>query len=168
MKKLVLTEKQSEKLAKMVSEQSRSLYDLMNRDPNIHSIQVRDCYFHHRNLTYKGQNVEDITLGWKFNIQYRIDVEWREYGIKGISVYGFQGPKEMDITLSYYPNTNNPDNIDPVEQTLQLPVNWDAVETHQDENLGFFGVDDEIQIDLVNDQQGNIVIDTIHLNTYSF
>jgi hypothetical protein len=166
MKKVIITEEQASKLVKQVTnEQTRSIHDLIHSDPDIHTVEIRKCNFYYHNLKYKGQEIDDVNLGWKFDLKYRVDVEWRSYGIKGISVYDFRGPDKMDLTISYY-SPEDPENMgDTIDETIELPVNWDAVVvTEEDDELGYYGVDNnDVEVHLINDQQGNIIIKSIRL-----
>ena len=159
MKKIILTEKQTDNLVKQVVEQS------MYQDPDIHNVEIRKCSFYYNGLRYKGQEVEDVNLGWKFELKYRVDVEWRSYGIKGISVYDFRGPDMLDLTITYY-SPEDPEGMgDTLDETIEIPVNWEsAVITEEDDELGYYGVDSEdVEVQLINDQQGNILVKSIRL-----
>jgi hypothetical protein len=172
MKKVVLTEQQTDKLMKKVVNEQNSLHELIHSDPDIHFIEVRICDFSHHRVTFKGKEIIDVSLGWKFKIEYRVEPEYRKYGIKTISVYGIRGPKEIDVNIEYYGRQSDPESLNndsEVEETIKLPLNWDEmVIEHNDESLPYFGVDDEVDIELANDAQGNLIVKAINIDVRNF
>ena len=56
---------------------------------------------------------------------------------------------------------------DSVDETVVVPLNWDNVVIDKDENLGYIGIGDIIQISLKNDESGKIVCDTITVSSFS-
>lgn len=167
MKKIVLTQEQTDKLInKIINEQTQF-------DPNIHSVEIKKCEFNYNNVIYKGKEINDIALSYRFNIQYRVEPEYRKYGIKTISVYAINGPSEIDVDIDYYGRTPDPENLSDdgeVQETIKFPIDWDKmVIIKEDESLPYFGVNDQdVEIELNNDQEGNLVIKNIILYVKNF
>lgn len=158
MKKIVLTEQQTKKLMDhIINEQSR------NDERN--SI-FATCDFGYHGVTYKGGEIADISKV-NFTLSYIVDIEWREYGIKGIYVGGFNGPSHIELEISYYP-ANDPDG-DFIDETITIPIDWQSqVVTNNDNELGYFGIDQDIEIILTNDQEGNVIVKSIEINVQNF
>lgn len=159
MKKIILTESQTKKLMKKVINE-RYLDDERNH-------MTVNCDFGYHGVTYKGGEIDDIGK-IAFDVSYEIDMEWRSYGIKGISVGQFQGPKYVELEITYFPAGTNP-NDDSIEEIITLPLDWtNLVNTNNNEELGYFGMDDDLDIILANDQQGNIIVKSIEVNMRGF
>lgn len=149
MKKIILTEEQTQKLMTNVINEKYPDEDQFYE-------QVT-CDFSYHGAKFKGGEINDI-LKPQFTITYNIDVDYRSYGIKEISVYNIQGPNEIEAEIQYYP----PDSDDYVEDILKLRLNWDnMVVTNEDQNMGYIGVHQDIEIELINDEQGNLVAKSI-------
>jgi len=151
MKKIVLGESQVDKLmSKLVSEQ----YAGSDR----YSQEVR-CSFEYHKKTYKGNEIDWIADG-RFNLSFRIDMEARSYGIKGISVYDFQGPEEIEILVTYYPEGSE----DPIDEEILIRPDWSKVNTDE-ADIGWIGIDQDIEMDLINDESGNLIAGDILIHT---
>ena len=143
MKKLILTEAQTKKLMdKMVSEQfsGQERYS-----------QEVSCSFDYHNLTYKGHKIEWIP-DVRFIVSFVIHLETRKFGIKGITIGDIRGPEAIDIDVTYYPEGSN----DPVDEEVMLQLNWDDVTIHDDADIGWIGIDQDIEIDLTITQDGGL------------
>ena len=150
MKKIVITESQYKKIGKLISEQGDNRY---NRE-----VEVKiEAY----GVTYKGQEINDVVSG-DIRLSYLIEQEHRSWGIKGISLYDIKGPEILEIVVDYYTDEDNT-----ADETIQLPIDWSNVETENEESQGVVTVGDEIIISLVNDTNGNIVIESVHVPVYS-
>lgn len=153
MKKIVLKESQVDKLVgKMVSEQ-------ITANGRYRQEVKIDFYYH--DVTYQGHKIDWIPDTQEI-LTFEIDMEARSYGIKGVSVYAIRGPEEIALSMSYYPSDN--DNEQEVE--LILRPDWEIAEVSTDENLGWIGVSQDVEMELKNDEQGNIVIDTISIESF--
>lgn len=146
-KKLILTENQIKKLTDNVI--NENLYgDKFGAKVN--------CTFHHYDLKYKGNDVVDVSP-IEFHVTFDIDIEYRRNGIKGISVYNIDGPKTIETEIEFYPNSNDDDNVS--SEIVELTVNWsEAVNSSNDESLGYFGISPDVEVELSNDNEGNIVV----------
>jgi hypothetical protein len=154
MKKLILTETQANKLIKKVIGEKYP-------DSDRFHIMV-NCDFLYHGVTYKGGEIASIGQ-IQFPVTYDVDVEYRSYGVKGISVYNIQGPQAIDVEIDYYPPGGSDDYI---EDMFKLELDWDElVVTSQNTSLGYFGVDQDLVIILSNDEQGNIIAKSIEVYT---
>jgi hypothetical protein len=108
---------------------------------------------------FKGFDVDDISTSNMF-LTFDIDMEARSYGIKDISVYNVQGPSEIELEVLYFPNENE----DSVDEVITLPLNWDNIEMEKDDELSYIGIGEMIQIDLINNENGELVVDGIIVN----
>jgi hypothetical protein len=81
----------------------------------------------------------------------------RSYGIRGISVYNPSGPSEIELEISYFVNGDDED-----EDIVTIPLDWENV-NEDNGSIGWIGYDNEIDINLKNDENGNIVVDSMTL-----
>jgi len=149
MAKFIFTESQLESIKRSLSE------DYPGTDNNY---KVGDCkinlYYH--NVTYKGQEINDISAP-QIDFTFDIDMDIRSYGIKGISVYNPSGPSEIEMEISYFTNGDDED-----EDIVTIPLDWENV-NEDNGSIGWIGYDNEIDINLKNDENGNIVVDSMTL-----
>lgn len=145
MKKVVLTEEQAKKLmGKVVSEQFRD-------DGRYHE-RVKCNILANPKMTFKGHEIDWID-DVEFDLSFLIDIEARSFGIKSISVYGFTGPESIEIDVSYFPNESH----DTVTETVEIKLDWDNVVVDDDANLGYIGVSPDVELELKNDENGNLI-----------
>jgi hypothetical protein len=83
----------------------------------------------------------------------------RSYGIKDISIYNLKGPSEIELEIYYY--GENDENL---EDVITVPLNWENVEMQKDEDLDYIGISNNIQIDIENDENGDLVVTGIIVN----
>jgi len=144
MKKIIITEAQSKKImGKILSEQLA---------PEERYSQEINCSFGYHGLTYKGHKIdwiEDV----KFRVSFTIYVDAREYGIKDIGVMNVRGPEAIDVLVTYYPEGSD----DPVEEDVVINLNWDDVKVDHDADIGWIGIDRDIEIDLDQTQDGGLI-----------
>jgi len=152
MKKIVLTETQAEKLMdKVVSEQIA---------PSDRYTQEVKCGFGYHNLTYQGNEIdwiEDV----KFSVSFDIHVDARSYGIKDINIMSVRGPEAIEIVVIYYPEGAE----DHVEADAVVRLNWDDVKIDNDADIGWIGIDHDIDIELEVDQEGNFTASMITVHS---
>ena len=146
MAKFILTESQVEKIKKS-----------LNEDFNDNNYKVGDCdinlYYH--KVTYKGHEINDISAP-KIGFIFNIDMNIKSYGIKDISVYNPKGPSEIELEVSYYGGEDDNES----EDIITIPLDWKNV--NEDEgSIGWIGYDNQIDITLKNDENGNIVVDSM-------
>lgn len=154
MAKFIFTESQVEKIKKSLDE------DYPGTDNNY---KVGDCNIslYYSKVTYKGQEINDISAP-QINFTFDIDMDIKSYGIRGISVYNPSGPSEIELEISYFVNGDDED-----EDIVTIPLDWENV-NEDDGSIGWIGYDNEIDINLKNDENGNIVVDSMTLFKNSF
>ena len=93
----------------------------------------------------------------KVNLNFYITFDVKSWGVRGISVYGINGPTEVEITVDYY-------DVDEEERTIEVPIriDWESAVINEDK-LGFIGIDDSAEVTLVNDSEGNLVVKSVEL-----
>ena len=149
--KVRLTESQMERLKSQLNEADSNRY---NRE-----VVVK---VHAYGATYKGREVDWVT-GGNIRLTYNIEMDIRSWGVKGISLYGIQGPSEIEVDVEYYGSEETDESI---TETVTLPINWEAVVTEEEKN-GLVTVGDEIEIDLANDDKGNLIVKSVTVTVYS-
>lgn len=151
MTKIKITESQYNKLKQQISE------DYPGTDNN-YKVGKCEVSLYHHNVTYKGQEINDITAP-EIDFTFNIDMDIRSYGIRGISVYNPKGPSEIELEISYY---GDGDSDEESEDIITIPLDWENV--NEDEgSIGWIGYDNQIDINLKNDENGDIVVDSMTL-----
>jgi hypothetical protein len=146
MKKIILTENQLQKVESQIIKESAD-YKFQE------TVKFDIDYY---GVTYKGEEIDWVD-DVQFDITFLIDMEYRRYGIKSISVYGFTGPDSVEIEIT--PRVDDADS-----ETVTLPLRWnddDFVQTEEREDLGWIGVDNDATLKLANDENGNLYIDFV-------
>ncbi|OQC44327.1 MAG: hypothetical protein BWX59_01986 [Bacteroidetes bacterium ADurb.Bin028] len=158
MKKVILTESQTKTLMDNIIKE-QTINDRTN-------LVYATGDFGYIGTTFKGGEIADISK-INFELSYIVDIEWRKYGIKGIYVTNIKGPSHIELEISYYP-ANDPDG-DFIEENITIPIDWNSqVITNETDDLGYFGVDSDIEINLTNDNNGNIIVKNIEINVQNF
>ena len=151
MKKIILTEDQIDLLRKNAQREDERRY---RRDVKIDVESYR--------VTYKGMEINDITAGYNPTLTYLIEQEHRSWGIKDISLYDIKGPEGIEIEVEYWVDNDNTET-----ETLSLPIVWDSVETDTQTGHGVVTIGDTLVVSLKNNESGEIVIDSLHLEVYN-
>jgi len=150
MKKIVLTENQLKMVKKQVTEGAIG-NERYGRDV---SVSVG---------TY-GAKINGEDIDWAvcsdMKVTYLIEMEHRSWGIKGISLYSIQGPSEIELTIT--PQVEDADDID-----ITVQLNWENVEEETQEGEGVITIGNEIEVSLGNDENGNIIVTSIHVPVYT-
>ena len=165
MKKIVLTTEQLNKVTEYVSNEDLNpseINESINDDR--YEMKCKIDFNYSSDLKFKGQEIEDIGYGLEYTLSFVIDQEHRKYGIKGISVYDVQGPEELDVEVVFYPEGSD----DPVDEYIQIKVDWDSTNYEHESPQGMIGIDRDVEMELVNDSEGNIIVKEIGVTTYSF
>jgi len=137
MKKIVLTEKQADKLVgNVVSEQIAT--------ENTYSQEVT-CQFDYHGLKYHEQEIDWIE-DTKINLTFSIHIEAREYGLKNVSVMNIRGPETVDVEIIYYPNGSE----DSETANTAIKPDWSKVVAEKESDLGWIGIGPEIQMNLTS------------------
>ena len=164
MKKIVLTEEQMDMVNNYVSqEESKSTIINEAYGDDRYEMKCKIDFNYASDLKFNGQEIEDIGYGLEYTLSFRIDQEHRNWGIKSISVYDVQGPEELDVEVVFYPEGSE----DPKEEYITIKVDWDSTNYEREQSSGSVGIDQDVEMELVNDSEGNIVVKEIGVTTLS-
>lgn len=150
MKKIVLTENQLNMVKKHISESS------VGNERYEREVSV---YVETYNAKINGEDI-DWAVCSNMKVTYLIEMEHRSWGIKGISLYSIQGPSEIELTIT--PQVEDGEDVE-----IRVPLNWENVEEDTQEGEGVITIGDEISLVLGNDENGNIMVDTIQVPVYT-
>lgn len=114
------------------------------------------------NATYKGREISDIGAS-NIPLKFLIDMEVRSWGVKDVSLYGIRGPEYISMTIDYYTNEKG----DYESESIDVKLDWDTLETNDTKGEGIITIGDELQIELSNDESGNLVVSGMSIETYS-
>jgi len=164
MKKILLTTEQMNKISKFVINESDKLNEDVSNDR--YEMKCKIDFNYASNVLYKGGEIDDIGYGAEYTLSFRIDQEHRSWGIKNISVYDVQGPQELEVEVVYYPKGSDQDS-DSVTEYAILKIDWDSVNYESEDARGMVGIDEDVEIELGNDSEGNLFAKEIRVITYS-
>lgn len=150
MKKIILTENQLDMIKKHINEGA------IGGDRYERRVKV---YVETYDVKINGEQVDWATCG-DITLNYLIEMEHRSWGIRDISLYDIQGPSEIEIEVT-------PQVEDPEDVYMSLPFDWSNVETETETSESVVTVGDEITIRLGNNENGEIVIKSIHVPVYT-
>jgi hypothetical protein len=148
--KLRITEGQLERIKSQITEQGGNRY---NREVNV--------TFNPYRATYKGNEINDVSPT-RVRLSYDIEIEGRSWGVKGVSLSGIMGPTELEAEFEYYVDNDNTDTI-----TLPMKLNWGMIVTEEEKGMGVITVGDDVEIELVNDSEGNLMVKEIKVTVYT-
>ena len=148
--KLKITEGQLERIKSQITEQGGNRY---NREVNV--------TFNGYRANYKGHEINDI-LSTRVRLSYDIEIEGRSWGIKDINLGGITGPSELAVEVEYFVDNDNTNTV-----TLPMKINWGLAVREVETEKGVFTVGDDVEIELVNDAEGNLMIKEIKVVIYS-
>ena len=112
-------------------------------------------------ILFKGKEIDYITPP-QIELSFLIDQEHRSWGVKSITLYAIKGPDSIDVDVSYYISED-----DSETETISIPLNWDLLETDDREGEGVITIGDILQIRLRNDENGNLVLGEMSIDTYT-
>lgn len=147
--KIKITEGQLERIKHQIKE---GVSDKYNREVNLN--------FNGYRANYKGYEINDI-LSYKVRLSYDIEIEGRSWGIKDISLSNISGPSEVEVEIEYYIDDDNTETV-----TVPMQINWEMVVKEEEKGMGGVSVGDDVDIELVNDTEGNLVIKEIRVTVY--
>ncbi len=155
--KVILTESQVRKLVKGAS----NLKQLNEGVSDTYSKEIKVDMYAPSGVLYKGNEINDISNP-TIKLNYNIEIEAREWGIKDISLYGISGDNELEIEIDYYIDEDNTDT-----ETVTLQLNWDNLKTESVSGEGIVTIGDNIEITLSNDENGDLVVSEMLLPVYT-
>lgn len=149
--KIKLTESQLERLKTNLSEGSVD---------DTYSREVKVVLNHYPNTTYKGMEINDMVAA-PMKLSFLIDMDIKSWGIRGISLYNITGPSELEVEIDFYLNDDETD-----DTVLTFPIDWSKLTTNSSSGDGIISVGDEIEINLRNDEQGNLYVSDLEIYIY--
>lgn len=160
MGKIILTEKQMQEITKSIAQEEIR----MNEENYANSRYSMECNVraeYYGGKTYKGGEINDITTS-DIELTYDIDIEARSWGIKSISLYGIDGPSEIELEVYYIISDDNEQ-----FETISIPLNWDNVEIEEEEGQGVITIGKDVTLTLENDENGNLICNQITVSVYT-
>jgi len=178
MKKIILKESQVGQIIKQVlneqdsnvqSQENPTLYDGRY---NVDVVCDFNFYKNGVGITYKGREIEDIHNA-SINVSYLIDIIDAPFGIKGIRIHDIKGPSEVKAIIECYPQDTDPNDydVDLIQEEITLPINWRKITVDKIgrfREIGYFGVDNRMDINLEPDGQGGLRIRNIDVSVSDF
>lgn len=150
--KIFLSEQQLKMIKKTINESSDVNYE--------RKVRVKiDSY----RATYKGKEIQDVVVNQDVELSFVIDMEVRSWGVKSVSLYGISGPESINVTVEYYINENG----DYESEDIDIKLDWDKLETEDRTGQGIITVGDDLEIELMNDENGDLVVKGMSIETYS-
>ena len=150
MKKIILTENQLDMLKKHINEGA------IGSDRYGRRVKVDvETY----GVKINGEDIDWATCG-EMTLTYLIEMEHKSWGIRDISLYDIQGPSEIEIEVT--PQVEDAEDI-----YLSLPFDWSNVETETETSESVVTIGNEITIRLGNNENGDVIIESIHVPVYT-
>ena len=112
--------------------------------------------------TINGNEIDWVEAS-SVKLSYLIDIEAREWGIKGISLYAIEGPSEIELEVSYYPEGSD----DPEQMTITVPLNWDNANKEEESGNEVITVGEEVELQLSNNDKGELFVSEITIPVYT-
>ncbi len=120
--------------------------------------------FYYPKASFRGKEINDINANESVILLFEIDMEHRSWGVKSVSLYGVRGEKTLDIRVDYYPNEEK---TDTEYEYVTLNLDWEKLQTEERNGEGIITVGDDLEINLSNDENGNLVVDYMAIDTYT-
>jgi hypothetical protein len=149
MAKFIITEKQYNTIKKNVNEEiNNNRYEKRVRtDIETYGVKIN------------GEDI-DWAVSGELNLDYLIEMEHRSWGIKDVSLYDIQGPSEIEIEIT--PQVDDAEDV-----ILTLSYDWNNVEREVETGRGVITIGSEITIKLGNNENGDVIIESIHIPVYT-
>lgn len=111
---------------------------------------------------FNGMDIEDV-IDVKIKVLFDIEEEHRSWGIKDILISNIRGEEQIELEVGYYS-----DNLDDIkyENTI-LNLDWELLETEEIKGKGVVTIDDVLEIELTNDENGNLKVNSMNMNIYT-
>ena len=105
--------------------------------------------------SFRGNEINDITAD-PIRISFDIEIEAREWGIKGISICNIKGPDELTLNVSFYEDSIESEFPNEVDTTITILLDWNSIEIEEYHSNGPITVD-EIYLELSNDNDSELL-----------
>ena len=152
MAKILVTENQLVKIKNFIIENEND--KSYHREVNV---KVWDT-----GVKFNGMDIEDV-IDVKIKVLFDIEEEYRSWGIKDILISNIRGEEQIELEVGYYS-----DNLDDIkyENTI-LNLDWELLETEEIKGKGIVTIDDVLEIELTNDENGNLKVKSMNMNIYT-
>jgi len=157
MSKILITEKQLQNVKNQLIKE-----DVDNR----YSREV-EVDFYYNNVAFKGREIDGITSNEDVRLSFIIDMEVRSWGVKDIMLYGVSGPNTLNIKVDYYGENSDETRWDTESEDIDINLDWEKLETDSRNGEGVITIGDTLQITLANDENGNIVVESMDIDIYT-
>ena len=147
--KIRLTESQFDRIQKRLNEGTENSYS--------RTVQVT---FYYHNAKLKGHEIDSI-MDTNITMNFTIEMEARKWGVKDIIVGNIQGPSEIELDIDYWP-----DELEMKSINLPLSIDWSIARHEKETGKGIISVGDEIEITLMSNEEGNLVVKEILVPIY--
>jgi hypothetical protein len=147
--KIILTESQKKRL---ISEQIPE---------DVYNDKVK-LSFYLNNAKYNGLEIDDID-SIETRIQFKIDIQYKRWGIESAYVYDIKGHDTEDFIIRVYPEGSD----DYVEHDVTLKLDWENL-IKETEVGSSISVNNEIECTLGNNENGDLIIQSMTIVVYGF
>ena len=146
--KVRLTESQFKKIQPLLRE---------SMEDSKYSREIK-VYIDNSGSLFKGKEINDITIS-PITVTFDIEIDARSWGIKGIELTNVSGPTQVEAEVDYYIDNDNT-----TFETIIINLDWDHLMIEKGNATGIFTIGDELEIALINDEQGNLVVHEMSTN----
>ncbi len=151
MKKILITENQ---LGMIKS----SLNETINNERYRREVNVRIRPYR---ANFKGKEINDVTANEGVFLTFLIDMEHRSWGVKNVSLYDIRGEQTLNVKVDYFVDEDTEDYED-----VNITLDWDKLETESIDGEGIITIGDTLEIELSNDQNGNLIVGSMSIEVY--
>lgn len=158
--KVILNEDQLKKLTKNLKE------DISTDNTYKREVKV-DFLYNYDKFSFKGYEIDSIESNENVRLTFLIDMDIKSWGIKDLSLYGIKGPETLNIRVDYYGENSEESKWNTDYEYVDINLDWNKLETDSTKNEGIITIGDTLQITLVNDENGNIVVSGMNIDVYT-
>ena len=106
----------------------------------------------HFGIYYNGNEVDEISCN-EISVNFTIEIDAREWGIKDIAVYNFRGPSELALHVNFYANES--EDLYPIEEEIIIPLDWSTAIVEKSDKKGGITIEG-VRIELSNEKSGGM------------
>jgi len=151
--KIKITEGQLQRLKHL----SEGMDDTYNTQVNVSFSTGNDFKFPYE--------INDI-VPTKMRVSFDIDVEYKSWGIRGISLYNIKGPEVIEAEIEYYADNENDEDIR--TETINIKLDWEnAIKVENESGSGLVTVNDDIEIVLGGSNESGFFASEIQVITFT-
>jgi len=111
--------------------------------------------------------INDI-ISTNMRVSFDIDVEYKSWGIKGISLYNIQGPESVEAEIEFYGENYNENDDDIRIETFSVKLDWEKALTVEEESgTGLVTINNQVQVTLAGNTETGFYAREIQLTSYT-